>query len=579
MKKISVRRVLFTLAVALVSIGSVVAQKNAVDKKATGNLVESIAPSATLLVEDFIAAPGSLLTANGWTAHSGGGTNSIATASPGLTLTGYPSSGVGNTATLTTTGEDVNRVFAVQSAGSVYAAFMVRTTEATTDPLGGYFFHLGPDPVSTTFRGRVFIAKDASNNVSFGISKALTTAGNITFTPFVYSLNTTYLIVVKYTIVDGATNDTVSLFVSTTVPASEPAATATATDVTQTDVNPGTVSLRQGAVATSPTVQVDGIRVGTSWTDVTTAAPPQNHVDFNGDNKTDFAVVRNTGGGPSGQITWFVNLNGPGTTFGSQWGISGDFFVPEDYDGDNKSDIAIWRGGAPTVAAFYILQSQTNTVRIEPFGQTGDNPAVVGDYDGDGKADPAVYRAGANAGDQSTWFYRGSLNPAFVTYAPWGQNGDFPAPGDYDGDGKRDFVIQRNNGGGQARFWMQQTTAGFNSIVFGTPTDVIVPGDYDGDGKTDLAVTRGSAGQIDWYVRPSTTGAISAAPAAIFGASATDFQAHGDYDGDGKTDFAIWRPSVTPGASVFWVLGSTSGAFAVPFGANGDYPVANYNRF
>jgi hypothetical protein len=302
----------------------------------------------------------------------------------------------------------------------------------------------------------------------------------------------------------------------------------------------------------------------------------QNHVDFNGDGKTDFAVVRNTGGGLGGQITWFINLAGTATTYASAWGISTDFFVPEDYDGDNKSDIAIYRAGAPTVAAFYILQSSNNTVRIEAFGQTGDEPRVVGDYDGDGKADPAVYRAGANAGEQSTWFYRGSLNNpnGNVTYVPWGQNGDFPAPGDYDGDGKRDFVVQRDNGGGQARFWMLQTTAGFNSIVFGTPSDVIVPGDYDGDGKTDLAVARASAGQWNWYVRPSSTGVISGSPTAIFGASATDFVTQGDYDGDGKTDFAVWRST-----GIFWVLGSTSGAFSVPFGSSGDYPVANYNRF
>jgi hypothetical protein len=311
------------------------------------------------------------------------------------------------------------------------------------------------------------------------------------------------------------------------------------------------------------------------------SAPAQHHVDFNGDGKTDFAVVRNTGGGPGGQITWFINLAGTATSYASQWGVSGDFFVPEDYDGDDKTDIAIYRAGAPTVAAFYILQSNGNTVRIEPFGQTGDEPRVVGDYDGDGKADPAVYRGGANSGDQSTWYYRGSLNnpSGNVTYVPWGINGDFPAPGDYDGDGKRDFVIQRNNGGGQARFWMLQTTAGFNSVIFGTPTDIIVPGDYDGDGKTDIATARGIAGQWNWYVRPSSTGAISGSATAIFGASATDFVAQGDYDGDGKTDFAIWRPSATPGASVFWVLGSTSGAFSVPFGQNGDYPVANYNRF
>lgn len=331
------------------------------------------------------------------------------------------------------------------------------------------------------------------------------------------------------------------------------------------------------AVGNDEHVGVDDINVtGTSAPTVT-----QNHVDFNGDNKTDFAVVRNTGGGPGGQITWFINLAGTATTYASAWGVSTDFFVPEDYDGDNKTDIAIWRAGAPTVAAFYILQSQTGTVRIDTFGQTGDEPRVIGDYDGDGKADPAVYRAGANAGDQSTWFYRGSLNnpSGNVTYVPWGQNGDFPAPGDYDGDGKRDFVIQRNNGGGQAKFWMAQTTAGLDQIVFGTPTDVIVPGDYDGDAKTDIATFRGSAGQINWYVRPSTTGTISGAPAAIFGASATDFVVQGDYDGDGKTDFAIWRPSATAGASAFWVLGSTTGAFSITFGQNGDYPVANYNRF
>ncbi len=309
------------------------------------------------------------------------------------------------------------------------------------------------------------------------------------------------------------------------------------------------------------------------------SAHTQHVVDFNGDGKTDFSIVRNTGGGPSGQVTWITRLNGPGTYYGADWGLANDFFTPADFDGDGKTDIAVWRAGTAGTAAYYILQSATNTLRLDVFGQSGDDPSVVGDYDGDGKADVAVYRAGATAGAQSIWYYRGSLsNPGGnITYLPWGQNGDFPAPGDYDGDGKADVAIQRNNGGGQAIFWINQTTAGVTTVVFGTPTDVIVPGDYDGDGKTDIAVIRGIGGAINWFVRPSSTGAVSAIPYAVFGTSSTDFPTQGDFDGDGKTDVAIWRASATPGASAFWYNGSTSGVATVQFGANGDYPTANYN--
>jgi hypothetical protein len=88
-------------------------------------------------------------------------------------------------------------------------------------------------------------------------------------------------------------------------------------------------------------------------------------------------------------------------------------------------------------------------------------------------------------------------------------------------------------------------------------------------------VVRGVSGSINWYVRPSGGGS---AYQATFGASATDFPTQGDYDGDGKTDIAVWRPSATAGQTVFWYFASgTSTANSIQWGQQGDYPVANYN--
>ena len=316
------------------------------------------------------------------------------------------------------------------------------------------------------------------------------------------------------------------------------------------------------------------------------AAPPQHVVDFDGDGKTDPVVARNTGGGPSGQTTWYEHRTTDGD-YAQDWGLASDIFLAADFDGDTKSDIAVWRGGLPFESYFYIFQSATNTLRTDQFGQTGDDPSVVGDYDGDGAADPAVYRDGANSGDPSFWYFRASTGPQAgqILGNQWGSNGDFPGPGDYNGDGIADFCVQRSAGGGSAIFYIRSgdggvvgTAAGDSTFYFGRDTDIIVPGDYDGDGKTDITVARSSGGQIFWYSLPSSTGVFGGGPIAIWGNSATDFPTQGDYDGDGKTDVAVWRQSANPGESSFYYLGSTSGASAYQWGINGDFPVANYNQ-
>lgn len=320
------------------------------------------------------------------------------------------------------------------------------------------------------------------------------------------------------------------------------------------------------AISSDEWIGVDDISVTGS-----PVAPSQHVIDFDADGKTDEAVARNTGGGPGGQLTWFIRNSGGGSN-AQAWGLQGDEYTPGDFDGDNKSDIGIWRPLPGTGSSFYILQSASGTMRIENFGLSTDDPSVIGDYDGDGDDDVAVYRSGAASGDPSFWYWRTTAGGS-VFARQWGQNGDFPTPGDFDGNGTNDFVVQRNAGGGQARFWILMSTGSSTSFVFGTPTDVIVPGDYDADGTTDIAVVRGVSGQIIWNVRASTAGAS----AVFWGLSVSDFPTAGDYDGDGKTDIAVWRPSGTPGQSSFYVSKSTGGVSITQWGQNGDYPVANYN--
>ncbi len=304
-------------------------------------------------------------------------------------------------------------------------------------------------------------------------------------------------------------------------------------------------------------------------------------VDFNGDNKTDFAVASSANA--TSQTTWQIR-DSTGATSGFAWGLGvgfagGDIATPEDFDGDGKTDIAVWRPGAATVARFFILQSATNTVRIEPFGQTGDDPSVVDDYNGDGNADVAVYRDGGVG--QSTFFYR-TMAGGPVTFAPWGLGGDKPAPGDYDGDGRADLAVFRNEAGA-ARHFHQRSTQGFVTVQFGLFTDKFAGGDYDGDNKTDICMVRANGGVFDWYIFRSSNGVtFTTGSLGGFGNPTTDVIVQGDYDGDNRTDFGVWRTSATDNG-VFFLAPTNSGMGGTKWGSTGgtlttpDYPVANYN--
>ena len=153
-----------------------------------------------------------------------------------------------------------------------------------------------------------------------------------------------------------------------------------------------------------------------------------------------------------------------------QFGLSDDNLVPADYDGDMKTDVAVWRSSEGN---FYVANSSNGTVRVENFGLVGDVP-TIGDWDGDGKADLSVYRGGTNG----TFYYCASSNNpnGNITSVPWGVLGDKPIIGDFDGDGKQDAAVFRPSN----RVWyIRKSSDGqLIAIQFGLTNDKLVPADY-----------------------------------------------------------------------------------------------------
>lgn len=88
--------------------------------------------------------------------------------------------------------------------------------------------------------------------------------------------------------------------------------------------------------------------------------------------------------------------------------------------------------------------------------------------------------------------------------------------------------------------------------------------DFDGDGRTDLSVFRPSSG--DWHIETSG----NSTPGATHFGVAEDIIVPGDYDGDGKSDMAVFRPS----SRIWYIQRSTAGFTAVHFGLGDDIPVA-----
>jgi len=234
--------------------------------------------------------------------------------------------------------------------------------------------------------------------------------------------------------------------------------------------------------------------------------------DYDGDGRNDLVTFVADG---TTRI-WRILQTGTNTVRQVAWGSTAatDQVVPADYDGDGKADIAVYRR---TNGIWYIIRSSDNQRQGEVFGLGPNDFGMVGDFDKDGRNDLTVLRGGLVGG--FAWFTRRSSDGVVQTIR-WGgaaqPGGDFIFPSsqiDVDGDGRQDHVIQRDpdvsvgaTGDPVTYFIRRSSNAQPFVLQWGLDTDARLFGDYDGDGRTDFVARRTINGQYVWYIYQSSNG-------------------------------------------------------------------------
>jgi CSLREA domain-containing protein len=288
--------------------------------------------------------------------------------------------------------------------------------------------------------------------------------------------------------------------------------------------------------------------------------------DFDGDRRADIGVFR------PGTGHWLLRQSTNGL-LDLQWGQAGDTPVPGDFDGDRRIDVAVYRRAT---GEWYILYSSQGysiaTYGVYQWGLPGDTP-VVADFDGDGQSDLTVYRPSTGQ-----WFVRYSsqgYNADTFGLFQWGLVGDVPLSGDFDGDGRAELTVYRPSTG---QWLVAYSTLGYNpgaanTSQWGLVSDTPIVGDFDGDGKAELTVYRPSTGQ--WLVRYSTQG-YNAGTAGIFQwGLAGDIPIAVDLDGDQIADLTVYRPSTAEWFTRYSTQGYNTGSATVSqWGLVGDAPIS-----
>ena len=187
----------------------------------------------------------------------------------------------------------------------------------------------------------------------------------------------------------------------------------------------------------------------------------------------------------------------------------------------------------------WYLRDEAGGVRSFFYGNPGDVP-LVGDWDCDGIDTPGMYRR-----SDGYVYLRNSNSPGVADRKYFlGDPQDVPIAGDFDGDGCDTVSVYRASEGKVYivnRLGDDGAGLGAAEIAydFGNPGDVPFAGDFDGDGVDTVGLHRSSTGFV--YLRNSHTPGL--ADVQFFYGDPADRFVAGDWTGDQVDTPGLFRPS------------------------------------
>jgi len=192
-------------------------------------------------------------------------------------------------------------------------------------------------------------------------------------------------------------------------------------------------------------------------------------------------------------------FNGKTVTFG----IKGDLPVIGDWNGDGYDEIGVCRPDQDGKSYFYLVTRHWSSLSTNagsadktiPFGSYPKDIPIVGDWDGNGKDDVGGFLSENAKFYLYTLDLDGSKVKSYKDFS-FGNPGDIPIAGDWDGNGKDEIGIFRypypNNSNTNAFYFAfdLNNLNGIEPVGYGDKGDYPLIGDWDGDNDDNIGVYR-----------------------------------------------------------------------------------------